>query len=156
MAAGVFGAEPCPSSGFLGHSTAQNKRVFWLVWFVILCSLLAVHQAGDCLAFDSFPFDQDGLATSEVDVGGRQIADALVVASVVVVGDEGLDVGFEIARQIIVLEQDAVFQRLMPALSTAAEKCATWRRESVPVGLREKGRKALEFGIAARIEARGA
>jgi transposase InsO family protein len=36
-------------------------------------------------------------------------------------------------------------------LSTAAEKCATWRRESVPVGLREKGRKALEFGIAASI-----
>jgi hypothetical protein len=42
------------------------------------------------------------------------------------------------------------------AVSTAAEKCAEWRRESVPVGLREKGRKALEFGIAARIEARGA
>ena len=60
-----------------------------------------------------FPFDQNGLATSEVDVGGRQITDALVATSVVVVGDEGLDVGFEIARQIIVLEQDAVFQGLM-------------------------------------------
>jgi hypothetical protein len=53
-------------------------------------------SSGDCLPFDPFPFDQDGLATSEVDVGGRQIADALVVTSVVVVGDEGLDVGFEI------------------------------------------------------------
>ena len=41
-------------------------------------------------------------------------------------------------------------------VSTAAEKCAEWRRESVPVGLREKGRKALEFGIAAGIEAGGA
>jgi hypothetical protein len=42
------------------------------------------------------------------------------------------------------------------SVSTAAEKCAKWRRENVPVGLREKGRKALEFGIAARVEARGA
>ena len=41
-------------------------------------------------------------------------------------------------------------------VSTAAAKCARWRRKSVPVGLREKGRKALEFGIAARIEPRGA
>ncbi len=41
-------------------------------------------------------------------------------------------------------------------LSTAETNCAKWRRESVPVGLREKGRKALEFGIAARIEPRGA
>jgi hypothetical protein len=63
--------------------------VFWLVWFVILSSLLAVHQAAVCnyLAFDPFPFDQNGLATSEVDVGGRQIADALVVTSVVVIGE---------------------------------------------------------------------
>ncbi len=47
---------------------------------------------------------QDGVAASEVDVGGGQIADALVVAPVVVVGDEGLDLGLEITRQVIVLE----------------------------------------------------
>ena len=41
-------------------------------------------------------------------------------------------------------------------LSTAATKCANWRCKSVPVGLREKGCKALAFGVAARIEARGA
>ena len=41
-------------------------------------------------------------------------------------------------------------------LSTAATKCARWRRKSVPVGLREKGRKALVSFIAARIEACGA
>jgi hypothetical protein len=41
-------------------------------------------------------------------------------------------------------------------LSKAETNCAKWRRESVPVGLREKGRKALKFGIAARVEARGA
>ena len=36
----------------------------WLVWFVILCGLPTVQQAaiGDCLSFDPFPFDQNGLA----------------------------------------------------------------------------------------------
>jgi len=43
-----------------------------------------------------------------------------------------------------------------PVLSTAAQKCARWRRKSVPVWLREKGRKALVSCLAARIEARGA
>jgi phosphoglucomutase len=41
-------------------------------------------------------------------------------------------------------------------VSTAATKCAKWRRESVPVWLREKGREALVSCVAARIEARGA
>ena len=63
-----------------------------------------------------FSFDQNGLAPPEVDVGGRQVGDALVIAPVIVVGDEGLDLGFEIARQVVVLEQDAVLERLMPAL----------------------------------------
>ena len=69
-----------------------------------------VQQAaiGNCLAFDPFPFDQNGLASSEVDIGGRQVADALMIAQVIVIGDEGLDLGFEIARQVIVFEQDPV------------------------------------------------
>jgi hypothetical protein len=84
----------------------------------MLCDLPTVQQAAvcDCLSFDPFPFDQNGLASPEIDVGGRQIADALVIAQVIVVSDEGLDLSFEIARQIIVLDQDAIFQRLMPAL----------------------------------------
>ena len=45
---------------------------------------------GDCLSFDPFPFDQYGLTAAEVDVGGRQIADAFVIAQVIVVSDEGL------------------------------------------------------------------
>src|SRR4029077_12599033 len=84
---------------------------------VILCGLPTVQQAaiGDCLSFDPFPFDQNGLAPPEVDVGGRQVADALVISQVIVVGDEGGDLGFEIARQVIVFEQDAALERLMPA-----------------------------------------
>ena len=74
---------------------------------------------GDCLSFDPFPFDQYGLTAAEIDVGWRQIADAFVIAQVIVVNDEGLDLGFEIARQVIVFEQDTVLERLMPALDLA-------------------------------------
>ena len=59
------------------------------------------------------------MAAAEVDIGRRQIAEALVVAPVVVVIDEGVDLGFEIAGQVVVLEQDAVLQRLVPALDLA-------------------------------------
>jgi hypothetical protein len=84
----------------------------------MLCGLLSMQQAAicNCLSFDPFSFDQNGLASPEVDVGGRQVADALMIAQVIVIGDEGLDLGFEIARQVIVLEQDPVLERLMPAL----------------------------------------
>ena len=33
--------------------------------------------------------------------------------------DEAFDLGFEVARQVVVLEQDAVLERLMPALNLA-------------------------------------
>ena len=68
------------------------------------------------LAFDPFSFQQDGLIAPEVDVGRGEIVDALVIAPVVVVRDECIDLSFEIAGQIIVFEQDAVLERLMPAL----------------------------------------
>ena len=42
-----------------------------------------------------------------------------MIALVVVVDDEGLDLGFEVARKIVVLQQDPVFQGLMPALDLA-------------------------------------
>jgi hypothetical protein len=40
--------------------------------------LPTVQQAAiaDCLSFDPFAFNQNGLATSEIDVGGRQVGDA--------------------------------------------------------------------------------
>ena len=87
----------------------------------MLCGLAAMVQASvlDGLSFDPFSFKQDGLAASEVDVGRGEIGDALVVSQVIVVGDEVADLGFEIARQIVVLEQDAVLERLVPALDLA-------------------------------------
>ena len=84
----------------------------------MLCGLAAVKQASvlDGLSFDPFSFKQDGLASAEVDVGRGEIGDALVVSQVIVVSHELADPGFEIARQIVVLKQDAVLQRLVPSL----------------------------------------
>ena len=77
-----------------------------------------VHQASvlNGLSFDPFSFQQDGVAVAEVNIGRCQVGDGLVVTLVVVVIDEGIDLGLEIARQIVVLEQDAVLQRLVSAL----------------------------------------
>ena len=58
----------------------------------------------DGFAFDPFSFQQDGLTAPEVDIGRRQIVDALVVAQVIVVGDEGFDPSLELAGQIVVLQ----------------------------------------------------
>ena len=100
----------------------------------MLCDLPTVQQAaiGNCLSFDPFSFDENGLAPPEVDVGGRQVADALVISQVIVVGDEGLDLGFEITRQVIVLEQDAVLERLMPALDLALGHRVIGRAADMP------------------------
>ena len=69
--------------------------------------------------FDPFPFKQDGLAVPEVDIGGREVAQALVIAPVIIVFDEGGELGFEITGQIVALQQDAVLEGLVPALNFA-------------------------------------
>ena len=56
---------------------------------------------------------------AEVGVGGRHVVQALVVAPVIVVLDEGRDLAFEVSGQEVVLQQDAVFQGLVPALDLA-------------------------------------
>jgi len=73
---------------------------------------LAVLQAPmfDGLSLDPFALADDGLGPSEVGIGGRHVLQALLVTLVVVVLDEGLDLGFEIAGQEVVFEQDAVFE----------------------------------------------
>ena len=55
----------------------------------------------DCDAFDPLSFMQDFCATSAVDLGGREIVQALVIAAVIVVLDEGGDLRLQVARQII-------------------------------------------------------
>ena len=83
--------------------------------------MLAVHQAAllDRLALDAFPFEQNRLTSTEIDVGGREIVQALVVAPMIVVADEGLNLTLEVAGQVVVFQQDAVLQRLVPVLDLA-------------------------------------
>ena len=87
----------------------------------MLSSDLAVLQApmfdGD--AFDAGALGEDGFVPAEVGVGWRHVAQAFMVTLVIIVFDEGLDLGFEVAGQEVVFEQDAVFEGLVPALDLA-------------------------------------
>lgn len=72
-----------------------------------------------CVAFDPFSLQQDSMTAPEVDVGGCQISDAFMVSLVIVVLDEGGDLGFKVFGEEVVFEQDAVLQSLVPALDLA-------------------------------------
>jgi hypothetical protein len=51
--------------------------------------------------FDPFSLQQNGLSSAEVDVGRREIVQALVIAAMIVVIDEGVDPGFQVAGRVI-------------------------------------------------------
>src|SRR5262249_39903400 len=74
---------------------------------------------GHSLSLDPLSLCQDGGPAPEVDVGRGESVDGLVITAAVVVVDEGGDLGFEIARQEVVFQQDAVLQGLVPALDLA-------------------------------------
>ncbi len=48
--------------------------------------------------FDPFSFQQNGLPPAEVDISRGQIVEALMIAVVVVVDDEGLDLDLDVSR----------------------------------------------------------
>ena len=73
----------------------------------------------DGLPFDPFSLFQNGFAPSEVDIGRGEVLQALVVAPVVVMIDKGVDLLPEITWQVVVFQQDAVLERLMPAFDLA-------------------------------------
>ena len=70
----------------------------------------------DGFSFDLFPPFEKGLAAPEVDVSRRQVVQALVVSTVVVVPDELRDALFELSWQVVVVQQDPVFHRAMISL----------------------------------------
>lgn len=51
----------------------------------------------ECLVSDPFSLQQDDLATSAVDVGVREVAEAFVEASVIILANKIVDLRFEIA-----------------------------------------------------------
>ena len=73
----------------------------------------------DGQSLDPFALGEDGLPAVEVDIGGREIAEALVRSGIVVMLDEGRDLPFKVTGQIVIFEQDAVLQGLVPALDLA-------------------------------------
>ena len=74
----------------------------------------------DGLPFDPFSLFQDGLAAPEVDVGRGEVLQALVIAAIIVVFDEGIDLLSEIAGQVVILQQDAVLEGLVPSIARQA------------------------------------
>lgn len=69
----------------------------------MLCGLLTVQQASICdgVSFDPFPFDEDGIVASEVDIGRCQVADARLVTAVIVVGGEGGDLLWRCRKEAV-------------------------------------------------------
>ena len=76
----------------------------------------AIHEG---LALDPRPLLQDGLAAAEVDVGRGEVAQALVSPEMIDVPDEGGHTRLQFAGQVGVFEEDAVLERLVPALDLA-------------------------------------
>jgi len=85
---------------------------------LILCGELTVLQAPilECAAFDPFSLFEDSRASAKIDVGGREVVEALVITLMVIVLDERLDLGVEIAWEEVIVEQNAVLQGLVPPL----------------------------------------
>ena len=83
----------------------------------------------ECFSFDPFSSLDDGCCSAEVGVGRCHVVEALVVALVVVMLDEGLDLALQIAGQEVVLQQNTVLECLVPAFDLALrlrmERCAS-------------------------------
>ena len=59
---------------------------------------------------------QNCFCPAEIDIGGGEVTQALVVAVMILGVDEGRDRFFESPGQVVVLKKNSVLQGLMPAL----------------------------------------
>ncbi|MEY9880507.1 hypothetical protein ABIA43_002041 [Bradyrhizobium sp. USDA 328] len=72
---------------------------------------LMLQAAGcDGIALNAFSLGEDCPSPAEVDIGRREVVDALMVADVIVVFDEGPDLSFEVTGQAVVVEQNAALE----------------------------------------------
>jgi hypothetical protein len=78
--------------------SASRREALGHLW-LRLCGIQLMLQTTICdgQAFDPFAFEEDRLGPPEVDVSRSEIVEALVIAGMVVVLDEGRDLAFEIA-----------------------------------------------------------
>jgi hypothetical protein len=63
----------------------------------------------DCALLDLIAAFADAITLPEVDIGRLQIVEALMVAAMIVVLAEVVDGALEITGQVVVFEQDALF-----------------------------------------------
>src|SRR6516225_1177109 len=106
--------EPCMSSEHFGQLAWQFKRMSGSSGLKMQAASLL-----DGFSFDLFPPFKNGLTAPEVDVSRRQVVQALVISTVVVVPDELLDALFELSWQVVVVQQDPVLHRAMISLDLA-------------------------------------
>jgi hypothetical protein len=68
----------------LWDNRAVLERRLWLLWGWSLGGFRVMLQSSlfDSVAFDPFAFQQDGLASVEVDIGRCQVLQAFVIAAV--------------------------------------------------------------------------
>ncbi len=59
-----------------------------------------------CQFLDLVPFSDDGFVAPEVDISRCDVTEALVVSLVVIVIDEGPDLAFEVAGQIVIFQHE--------------------------------------------------
>ena len=82
----------------------------------------------DCQFLDFLPFSDDGFIAAKVNIGRRDVVEALVVSLIVIIFDESPDLLLQIAWKVVVFQQDAVFHGLVPplyfALGLGMERCA--------------------------------
>ena len=97
--------------------------------WLILGGDLAVLQAPmfDGFSFDPFSLFDDGFRSAKVGIGGCDVFQALVITLVIIIFDERFNLRFQIAGKIIMLQQDQVFEGLVPTLDLAVglrmERC---------------------------------
>jgi hypothetical protein len=77
----------------------------------------------DSVAFDALTLGQDHIGPSELNVSRGQVVDAFVIADMIVVLDEGADLPFEIARQVVVVEQALFTSAPRPVRQSRFSSC---------------------------------
>lgn len=56
------------------------------------------------------------MGAAEVDIGRRDVFQALVISFVIVIRHKAFDLTLQVTRQEVIFQQDSVFQRLVPSL----------------------------------------
>ncbi|MDP2122571.1 MAG: hypothetical protein Q8K28_21940 [Hoeflea sp.] len=80
---------------------------------------LILAALSDGITFDPFLLDEDDLTAPEVDVGRGWIGEAVVVSAMVAMLDERRDLDFEVFLKEEVFKENALPERLVPALNLA-------------------------------------